>query len=326
MAQAGAKLTKVKALVIKPRSLTSYASFVGHLAPKERVPISSEVEGIIEKANFDLGQRVTEGQVLVRFETSKSALAHKLNRANYKLAFAEYKREKELYKQGLSAKSQVETLKTKMEVNRYQMELSRLDLAKSTVKSPIDGVVSKKKVEQGEYKARGKLLLELISMKWVKAEINLPERDIRFAKVGKEVMVSLDAIPGQTYEGVISMVSREANTQNRSFAIEVEISNPQFELLPGMLARVRMTTYDLSRQVVIPRYAVLQDEKGSYVYLVNKGHSLKRPVRLGISQGSEVQIKEGVAFEDHLIIVGQELIAHNEEIEVVQTRDQIAQQ
>lgn len=315
-------VTKVEVVKIVPRSFKTYATYVGHLTPLKRVTVSTEIAGTFDSANFSLGQKIKKGQILVTINTHKLELNKKLNQSNYNLALIDFQREKSLYAKNLSTMSKIATLKNRLEVNRYRLELSILDLVKSKVRSPLAGLVKAKFIEKGEYIGVGKKIAEIMDISSVLALINVPEHEIRYAKTGKKVKMSLDAFPGKTFTGIIKTVGLEADTKSRSFAVEVEAKNHKQRLLPGMLVRVEMLTVSLNRQIIIPRHAIQEEEQGSFVFLVNSRKAKKRNIKTGISIGNEVQVLSGLKFGDYLIETGQQLITAQEAVNIVKTRKQ----
>ncbi|MDH5559471.1 MAG: efflux RND transporter periplasmic adaptor subunit [Deltaproteobacteria bacterium] len=316
-------LTKVETISISPKQLIKRSSYIGHIHPEDRVTLSSEISGIIEKAGFLEGDRVKKGQVLFEIDTSSLLVDLNLNKSNYELAQTNYKRELKLFKQKLTTSANLSGLKNQLDVNKYRLELSKINFEKSKVRSPLSGIILKKKAERGEYVNKGVQIAEVININNVLAVINIPEREIRFAENQKQVEASLDAMPEKSFVGKIKNIGLEADRSSRSFEVEVEIPNPQRLLLPGMLVRIKMTTVSLSDQIVVPRNSVQEDESGSYVFIVLDGKSQKKPITTGISVDEIIQVRSGLSYGDELIVTGQQLLTDDEPIEVTRRQSRI---
>ncbi|MDT8446320.1 MAG: efflux RND transporter periplasmic adaptor subunit [bacterium] len=319
------RLPNVEVLVLAPRPLTHYSTYMGHIEPMERASLSAELAGTVESADFVEGQSVKKGQILVQIETKRLGLNFRLARSNYELARDEFEREAQLFKNNLSNQAKLTQAKNRQEVAQVQMELAQLDLDKSQVSAPFDGVVSKKSVDRGEYLGKGAPMLEVLSLSKVKAKVNVPEREIGYVAPGRKVVVTLDALGDRVFEGQIQSLGLEADSKSRSFPVEVVVDNPQQALLAGMLARVKMVTMNLEKQVIIPRDAIMEDETGSYVFVLGGGMVVRRPVLSGIALGDEVQVKKGLAFGDRLVVVGQQLVTHQEPVKVLKSMNQAGQ-
>lgn len=316
------KITKVEVIKLAPRRLVSYATYIGHLKPVNRVTLSAEIAGTIAKAPFMVGQRVKNGELLVQFDTRSLELNLKMNQSNYTLALMDYKREKNLYIKKLSTLAKVASLKNRLDVSKVRLDMSKLELEKSRILSPLDGVIKEKFVERGEYIGPGKKVAEIIDISSVLAEVNIPEKDIRFVKPNKKIRVTLDALEGKQFQGYVKTIGLEADLKSRSFEVEVAVQNPDRELLPGMLARLKMLTLSIDRQVVIPRYTIQEEEDGSFVYAVKNNRTEKRPIKLGISVAGEVQVLSGLKFGEYIVETGQQLVTDQEIVKIIEIKKQ----
>lgn len=314
--------TKVEVLQLSPQTMKSYSTYIGHLKPIQRVNVSSEIPGIVEKLNTSTGQAVRKDELLANIDTERQAINTKLNTSNYELALDDYRREKKLYEKNLSTEAKLTTLKNRLEVSRYRLELSKLDLVRSRVKSPISGIIKSKFIEEGEYIGGGRKMFEILDISKVIAVIHIPETDIRYLQVGKKASIILDALPGRHFVGHVKTIGLEADSRSRSFDVEIEISNPEMQLLPGMLVRARMLKMSLKNQLVIPRHTIQENENGSFVYIIKNGKTIKRQIQLGISVDESVQILSGLTFGDKLIETGQQLVTPSEAVDVINTRKQ----
>jgi len=314
--------TNVETLQLVSRRLEIHNTYVGHLKPLERVMISSESEGIIEKTLFEVGDSVEKGQLLANVETKLLSRQEALAQENYKQSVKDYKTERTLFKRKVSTSSKVDSMKTKRDLYKIQLEIAQINLNKSQIKSPIKGVIKQKNAQVGEFVQKGKTLLEVMDISQVLVSFNVPEKEIQYVKVGKKVNVRIDAFPGMVFSGKIHTRGLEADLKNRSFPVEVLLENPQQELLPGMMARAKMETLVESNKIIIPRYAVLERENSRIVYIAKNGAAVERPVVLGTIIRDEVQILSGLQSRDRLIVTGHHFLTHKEKINVVNNTKQ----
>ncbi|MBU3917641.1 efflux RND transporter periplasmic adaptor subunit [bacterium] len=316
------ELTKVEVVKLSPRTMKSYSTYIGNLKPNAKVEVSTEVAGIVEKAGFSVGQKVAKGAMLVQIDVRRQALTNKLNQSNYDLALNDYQIKQSLYKKKLTTSAKVNALKNRLDVNKVNLELSRLDLTKSKIRAPISGNIKSKIIEEGEYIAVGKKVLEIFDISKVIAVVNVPEHEIGFVKIGKKVKVTLSATPDEEFTGVISIIDIEADVRSRSFAVEVEMDNPEQKLLPGMLVKVKMLKVFLPNQIIIPRYTIQEEETGSFVYIVEGNKTVKRTVQLGNSLENEIQVLSGLDAGDNIINIGQQLVASGETVKIIKQSTQ----
>lgn len=317
-----AQPTNVEVLRLRARDFSVERTYIGHLVPQERVTLRAEIEGTVERAAFDKGDTVSAGEVIVNISTRQLTIRRNLARSNHDLARSTYRRNEELWRKELIPESRLDTSRNQRDVARYNLELAQAELEKSRVKAPIDATVRSKDVEEGEYINKGQMLAELLNLSRVRALVNVPERHIRHVDAGDRVRVRVDALPNRGFAGTVKMVGVEADTQNRSFPVEVEIPNPERALKPGMLARVTMEAGSYTDEVLIPRHAVLEREDGRVVYVARDGRAEERAVELGVSQGDQVHVRQGLAPGDRIIVEGQHQVTREGPIRVLRERPQ----
>jgi HlyD family secretion protein len=297
-----------------------------------------------------------EGAVAEHVDTIRLRLAHDVAAANLAHAQSEYNTQKRLFDKGLAPAQSFEVYKKSLEIARIQLELAgldvensrirdltrlenvanslkiretelalaRLELEKSIVRAPFDGIVKERIVQPGGFIQKGAPLLELMDIDRVLVHISIPEKEMAFAALGKTVNVRLDAYPGREYTGTIKTLGLEADLRSRSFPAEVLIDNSGHELLPGMMARTEMLALTENRQVVVPRHAVLERQIGSIIFVEKDGIAVQKRVRTGVMVQDRVQILSGLAFGENLIIVGQDLLADKATVKVVNPQNKIA--
>jgi HlyD family secretion protein len=297
-----------------------------------------------------------EGAVAEHVDTIRLRLAHDVAAANLAHAQSEYNTQKRLFDKGLAPAQSFEVYKKSLEIARIQLELAgldvensrirdltrlenvanslkiretelalaRLELEKSIVRAPFDGIVKERIVQPGGFIQKGAPLLELMDIDRVLVQISIPEKEMAFAALGKTVNVRLDAYPGREYTGTIKTLGLEADLRSRSFPAEVLIDNSGHELLPGMMARTEMLALTENRQVVVPRHAVLERQIGSIIFVEKDGIAVQKRVRTGVMVQDRVQILSGLAFGENLIIVGQDLLADKATVKVVNPQNKIA--
>jgi membrane fusion protein (multidrug efflux system) len=146
-----------------------------------------------------------------------------------------------------------------------------------------------------------------------------PERIAARVREGLRVDAVLDAYPDVRLEGRIARVYAYLDERTRTRTFEVAVP-ADVELLPGMFARLRLPLATVDDAVVVPRDAVLVDQDGqSVVFVVNDGHGQQRVVRVGIEEGSRVQVLAGLAPGDTVVVAGQEGLRDGAPLRVIES-------
>ena len=233
------------------------------------------------------------------------------SQTNLQLAKLQYEQSK------IEDNTRLETYRNTMQTAKLNLMLARLDLEKSIVKAPFGGVIRKRYAQLGEFVQKGQNLLEIMDLSKVLAQVNIPEKEVRYARPGKRVSVKIDAFPNAKFSGRIKTLGLEADLKNRSFPAEIIIDNSRGHLYSGLMARVEMLTEYKGNQIIVPRHAVLDREKGAVVFVEKKGVVQLRYVRIGKMIRDEVQILSGLKFGERLVVVGQNLTVDGETVNVV---------
>ena len=321
---ASRRLPNVEVLRLVSRGFSLERTYIGHLIPFERVQLRAEIDGMVELADFEIGDEVRESQVLLNISTQKFRVRRDLARSNLELAETLFNRERQLREKNLTAQTQLDLARNQRDVARYTLDLAELDLKKSIVPSPLNGFIKTKTVEKGEFVNKGQIMAEILDLARLLVRINVPERDVTHIFPGKPVGVTLDSQEGRAYAGKVKTVGLEADSRNRSFPIEVILKNPGRALRPGMLARVRVVVGSFADQVLIPRHAILEREKARVVFVARNGVAREQVIRTGAGQDGEVQVLSGLSEGDALIVKGQHYVAAGEPVAVQTVRRQSA--
>ncbi len=272
------------------------------------------------KANADLSKITFERMSKLLKNKTISRTKYDEAKMRYDAAIAQYN----------SAQSQLEMAKTgatqeDIEIARSQVGLATAALAtarrqfqNATINSPIDGVIAHKNVEPGEVVSPpmipGKALLDIVDIKSLKTMVNISENRIKDIRLGQEAIITLDGFPGETFPGKVSMISPVVNVKSRTFKAEVLISNPGNRLKPGMFARVQLILTKQTDIVRVPIKAITEGEKGKVVFLAVNGMAEVRPVKLGISDGVDVEVISGIKPGEKVIVEGNLGLEHGDKI------------
>jgi RND family efflux transporter MFP subunit len=135
--------------------------------------------------------------------------------------------------------------------------------------------------------------------------LDVSETDLARVKPGQTVALRVDAYPDRGFTGTVVEVGQAADPRVRVFKVKVAVANPDHLLKPGMFARGTITTGQRAQALVIPRDAVTTENGQSTVFIAEAGKARTRKVRLGMMSGPVVEVLEGLAKGDAVIVVGQ---------------------
>src|SRR4051812_17394509 len=231
-----------------PQSITA----VGSLRSDESITVRPEVAGRISEILFQEGQRVARGATLVRLDPSINRAEVEQGRANLKLAKSKYDRAVDLAKSNFISGQARDEAENNLRVAEAGLQLAEARLAKMEIKAPFSGIIGLRVVSIGDYAKEGSDIVNLESIDPLKVDFRVPEIYLRQIQVGQTLNVTLDAIPGKTFEGKVFAVNPLVDAAGRAIVIRAVVRNPDTSLRPGMFARVRLFTRDLQDALVIP--------------------------------------------------------------------------
>jgi RND family efflux transporter MFP subunit len=142
----------------------------------------------------------------------------------------------------------------------------------------------------------------------VKVFVNVPEKDIPLITFGKKAKIFCDAYPQKEFNGSVSRLSQAVDVSTRTMAVEITIPNPEHMLKPGMFVAVSLIIGERANCITVPTMALLKDEKGAFVFIVNGDKALRRDIVIGREQGSNTEILSGLDGSENVVTVGQQFV------------------
>ncbi len=267
---------KYRLAKIERGPLTATVSSTGTLNPVTSVQVGTQVSGQIKELFVDFNSPVKQGQLIARIdpetfqyrvrqaEADLEAGRSSLNRSQVALAIAkrDLERTKELVERKFTspaeldrvqstydlAGAEVRTAQAVVQQREAALSTARIDLGRTEIRAPVDGVVIKRSVDVGQTVAASLQAPELFiiakDLRDMQVETSIDEADVGRIKVGQRVSFTVDAFPGRTFNGEVRSVRKAAqNVQNVvTYIAIVSANNERGELLPGMTANVRIVT------------------------------------------------------------------------------------
>src|SRR5690606_20092387 len=177
---------------------------------------------------------------------------------------------------------------------------------KFTIYADVNGIVTDKLVDLGDYIDRGEPIYEIANLQKLWVQFDAYERTIGWCEEGVKVSFSVNSLPGETFEGVVSFVDPLLNNQTRVSTVRVEIDNKEGRLKPGMFVTgtIEVPVKNNQKQLSVPKSAVLWTGERSIVYVKDHGGFLLRSVVLGPDLGYSYVIKEGLESGEEIVVNG----------------------
>ncbi len=215
-----------------------------------------------------------------------------------------------------TTESQVRLSQAQLETYRAALRLAETNLANTRLLAPFAGYVSQRNLDSGAAVSAQSAgtntasvgILTIQDIQTVKAQIEVPERNIARVKVGSAVRLAVDPYEGETFTGSVARVVHNLDPRTRTMGIEVEIPNPTGRLKPGMFARVELLVETRHRALTIPAEALRLGEARPSVMLVREGVVETVSVELGAADTRGVEVLKGLSEQDQVILQGKDLV------------------
>lgn len=296
-----------------------FATYTGtaSLESDQDAVVVAKVAGEVIQLLVEEGDRVQAGKVLARLDGDRLRLELKRSEANLRKLRQEYDRNVELHEKGLVSAGAFEGMKFELDAMTAANNLARLELGYTEIVAPIDGLVSERFIKVGNTISVNDPAFHITDMDPLLAYLFVPEREFRKLRVAQEAQVALDAIPGTIFSASIDRISPVVDPQTGTFKVTLAIYDETGRLKPGMFGRFQIV-YDAHTDVVmIPRVAIIEDDTRQSVFVVVDGVAQRRIVQTGYSRGEHIEIVDGLAGDETVIIIGQNGLKDDAAVDVV---------
>jgi membrane fusion protein, multidrug efflux system len=192
----------------------------------------------------------------------------------------------------------VEVARTNVANVEAALALAQKNLSYAVIPSPIDGFVSERVADLGEYVSPTQKVATVVRTNPLRVRIDIPEQAIQNVQVGQAVSATTSAWPDKNFSGRIARIAPNVTANSRTLTVEAEIDNGSGALKPGQFVTVRILLPRPVRAVLVPSRAVISEAGVSRVYVIKDGKAEQRLVQLGQTEGDLVQIKSGVAIDE----------------------------
>ena len=211
---------------------------------------------------------------------------------------------------------------TQLNSARANLELADINLQESTIRSPIDGIVTQKHIDVGNLMNIGQRIVTVADINTVKLVVSAPERYVGQIKEGLPARIKVESYQGEFFEAEIYSVYPALDEQTHTIQIEIRLDNEKMLLKPGMFAQVTIVLKQKNDVVVVPRDVVLGGKVDEpYVYVVEDGLAHKRVVKTGITEGANTEIIEGLKAGENLVVNGMNYLIDGIKVEAVVLKD-----
>ena len=316
------RVTNVEVISVSLTDFTDYIHLAGEVEAFRDVTVSADEEGRIERYAVEKGARVRRNQPIAYIDARVLSSRVEEARAAARLADEQFERQRRLWEEEQIG-TEIRYLEAKYQAEIVHARLETLErrLARTVIRSPIDGVFESKVLEQGERAGTGDPVLRIVATDPLKITGGIPERFAPSIHPGDSARITFDVLPDWAVWGLIRFVGSTVNAESRTFPIEIHIRNPNGSIKPQMIANVQVVHEQLTHVVVVPQNLIIRDADGYHVFVVTEddGRTLaeRRSVTLGAAYGNDVVVEEGLVVGERLVTVGHQMVDDGGQVRIV---------
>ena len=299
------------------------AEAVGTFVAVNGADVTTESGGVVRSIEFDAGQPVRAGAVLVRLNSANEEATLRSLEASAKLAKVQADRWRKLGADKLVSLDDVQSKVTAAATAQAQVDAQRALIEQKTIRAPFSGVLGIRKVNLGQFVSPGDAIVSLQQLDPIYLDFSLPEQRIGQLVEGSMVRATVDAMPGAVFDGKVTAIEPLVDPNTRNFKAQATVQNPDGKLRPGSFAHVGFALGGERQVVVIPQTAVSFNPYGNAVFVISKvkrkdgetdmqgkpltGDKLivtQRFVKTGATRGDLVAVTDGLKPGEQVVTSG----------------------
>lgn len=317
----------VSAENIRLKSIEEFINTTGTAFPKGEITLKSKItasyflERNPETGRFwQLGDKIKAGALIARLEDKEYVNSIKLetNQLNMELSESELKKQESLYEKGGVTLKELKTAGINYENAKTTVESSKLQLDKTKIVAPIDGViVDLPYYTQSTQVEVGSTVAKIMDYQVMYMDVQLPEKYISVIKPGQLVKLTNYTIPEDTIIGNITQLSPAINADTRTFKGNISINNPKYLLRPGMFVKADIVTNHKDSVIVIPKTIILSRQRGKTVFIIDRGIAAERIIETGLENVTEAEVTKGLMKNDRIVISGFETLSNKSKVKII---------
>ena len=286
---------KVKVMQASSSATSESRHFSGTVEESSTTSLSFPVMGTVKKIYVDLGERVTQGELIAEIDPTSIRSSYDAAKSTLEQAEDAYKRMKLLHDKGSIAEMKWIEVQSKLQQARSMEEVARKNLKDCKLYAPYSGVISEKNIEAGQNVMPG-----------------VPETEIANIQKNQKAKIMISALGNSSFEGVVAEKGIVANTLSRSYDVKIHIDHLSKDIMPGMVTEVVLATSDENNYYILPAHVIQLDENNqNFVWVDIDGKATKRTIQCGKFTSNGIIVLSGINEGDLIITEGQQKVCEN---------------
>jgi membrane fusion protein (multidrug efflux system) len=274
---------------------------LGTAQANESVTLTAKVTDTVRRVNFNDGDFVEAGTVLIELTNQEEEAALAEARANLDDAESQLRRLEDLSARGLTAASELDVARSRAAASQARLNSVVARLRDRLIQAPFSGVLGFRQVSQGTLLSPNTPITSIDDISIIKLDFTVPESAIGTMSPGAKVVAKSVSFPDREFEGIVRTVGSRVDPVTRAITVRAHIENADKALRPGMLLTVQVVTAERVA-LVVPEGSVFQIQNRAYVYRVDGDVVHQQQIEVGGRRFGAVEVLGGIE-EGALIVV-----------------------
>jgi membrane fusion protein (multidrug efflux system) len=303
----------VTSIVAKQEQWPSTTSVIGTMEAVQGVMVAADLPGTVAKINFESGQHVQRGDVLVELDTRQERAQLAALEAQRDLAKTNWARLDQLVKAGVISRQDYDTSVANSRQTEANVNEIKATIERKTIQAPFAGTLGIRKINLGQYLAAGNPIVELQALSPIYVDFGVPQQEGGKVRVGGTIRITSEDMAGQVFSGRVTALDSVVDETTRNVQVQATLSNPQGKLKPGMFVQVEFGVGGPRKIIALPASAINYAPYGDSVYVITdlkdtKGNTYRgvrqQFVKIEGSRGDQVAIVSGLNPGDEVVTSG----------------------
>ncbi len=302
----------------------------GNVMAYQEATLYAKVAGYLKTINVDKGDSVKEGELLAEIEAPEMLADLIKAKAEAEAAQLDYKRVTDAQKKAsdLVVPQTVDAAKAKSGVAVAGLQRIETLLSYAKITAPFSGVITKRWVDPGALipaptsssTSKSAAVVTLMDFSTVRIDVAIPDTEAPLVKKDLPVTVTVSELPGRVFQATITRFSYALDESTKTMATEIEISNPDLALRPGMWAAVEIELQRKGNALLIPAEALVIEKNKNSVFVVRDKKALKVALTTGFDDGVNVEILKGCGPNDAVIVAGKQSVTDGQKVQAIESK------
>jgi membrane fusion protein (multidrug efflux system) len=297
--------SSVKAIAAQLQPWQQKIEATGTLNADQGTLLKSEIAGRVTKIDFQSGETVKAGAPLLEINPGIARAQLDAAKAKAELSSGDYERALKLHARKFLSTEDLDTALSTKKADEAAVKQYQTTLDQYIIRAPIDGKLGLRLFNLGDYIQEGQSLVNLQSTDPLRVDFSIPENKLHAVHPGDKITIHADSFPDEQFTGSITAIDSAVDVSTRTVLVRGNISNPAGKLIPGNFVQVMLYAGKPQSLVSIPQLAITYELGNDFVYVIEKGHAVKKDIIVGDQGNGMAAITSGLKAGESIVTEGQ---------------------